>query len=95
MPKMFLTKPQLNHILKVYAEVGGDAARELAPRYGIKPVYVKKLASIHGVKVKRKEAKGPRESKKRINWEQFKFNKTHDAFNPRWEKAIKSGPVLV
>ena len=55
-----LTKAQLNNLLDVYRHQGGDAARELAPQYGITPTYVRKLASIHGIKAKRKGSRRPR-----------------------------------
>jgi len=48
-----LTKEALNDLLDTYASQGGDAARALAPKYGIKPVYVKKLAVKHGVRHRR------------------------------------------
>lgn len=50
-----LTKEAINHLLDVWANVGPDEARALAPRYGVKPAYVRKLACLHGVKAKRKE----------------------------------------
>lgn len=73
-----LTKEALDHILDTYANVGGDAARALAPQYGIKPVYVKKLAVVHGVKVKRKPPK------KRV----LRGDK-----DPRWQIAVERGSI--
>lgn len=52
-----LTREALDHILNTYANHGGAEARALAPVYGIQPSYVKKLASIHGVKVRLKYAR--------------------------------------
>lgn len=74
-----LTKEAVNDLLDTYATCGGDAARALAPKYGIKPVYVKKLARVHGVKAKRKE---PRQKKQR------------NQNDPRWQWAVERGAVL-
>lgn len=54
MPLIILTREATNDLLDTYANIGPDAARELAPRYGIKATYVKKLAYQHGVRAKRK-----------------------------------------
>lgn len=54
MPLIILTREATNEILDTYANIGPEAARELAPKYGIKPTYVKKLACEHGVRAKRK-----------------------------------------
>jgi hypothetical protein len=78
---MMLTRIQIDHILKVYEEVGPDAARELAPRYGVRPTYVRKLASKHGVKAKRK---GPR-----------LYRRIPDHLDPRWKWAEQRGVVTV
>lgn len=75
-----LTKEAVNHLLTTYAEVGGDAARALAPRYGIKPTYVRQLAVAHKVKVKRKDP-SPK--------------KLRGARDPRWQRAIERGSVIV
>jgi hypothetical protein len=52
-----LTKEAINDLLDTWANVGTDEARALAPKYGVKPAYVRKLACLHGVKAKRKEPK--------------------------------------
>ena len=63
-----LTKEALNHLLRVYAEEGGDAARALAPSYGVGPKYIRKLACKHGVKVKRKRSKAKTNTDRRWQW---------------------------
>ena len=74
-----LTKEAINDLLDTYATRGGDAARALASKYGIKPVYVKKLAVKHGVKARRV---GPRPKKVR------------GQDDPRWQWAISRGSVI-
>ena len=95
MPTMILTRQTLDHILQVYAEQGGAAARKLAPKYGIKPVYVKKLAYKHGVKAKPRNTRPIRIAKRKIKWDQVAFEKSQDALDPRWKLAIERGPVFV
>jgi hypothetical protein len=80
MPIIILNKQQLNHLLDVYQNQGADAARALAPGYGIKPGYVKRLASKHSVKAKRQGAK----RRKRL-----------PAYaDPRWQRAKAIGVVV-
>jgi hypothetical protein len=86
---MYLDKKAIDHILDVYANVGGDEARALAPVYGITTVYVKKLACMHGVKVKRKVNHKPETIKKRLG-----KGKPRQWNDPRWQRAAEIGPVL-
>ena len=79
---VILTKAQLNHLLDVYETQGSDAARKLAPQYGVKPTYVKKLASVHKVRAKRQGA-NPR-------WQK----RIPQHLDPRWERARSIGPVV-
>jgi hypothetical protein len=74
-----LSKEAVNHLLDTYATKGGGAARALAPKYGIKPIYVKKLACKHGVKA---PARKPRKRKLR------------GAKDPRWQWAVERGGVV-
>lgn len=74
-----LTKEAINDLLDTYANRGGDAARALAPKYGIKPIYVKKLAQVHGVKA---PSRKPRKRRPR---------RQND---PRWQWAVERGAVL-
>jgi hypothetical protein len=76
-----LSKEQLSHILRVYAEDSPAAARELAPGYGILPSYVKKLANIHRVKCK-----------KRIRGANKKPSGHAD---PRWLWAVERGEIRI
>ncbi len=62
-----LTKEAVNDLLDTYAARGGDAARALAPKYGIKPSYVKKLAVKHGVR-NRRIGRKPRPVDPRWQW---------------------------
>ena len=77
-----LTKEAINDLLDTYASQGGDAARALAPKYGIKPGYVKKLAVKHGVRTR---AIGPRSRH---------YKPTPRAQDPRWLWAIERGAVV-
>jgi hypothetical protein len=74
-----LTKEAIDDLLNTWSSAGPAAARALAPKYGIKPVYVKKLAVIHKVKAKRKEP-SPK--------------KLRGHLDPRWQLAIERGAVV-
>lgn len=78
-----LTREAIDHLLRVYAEESPDAARALAPGYGIKPEYVKKLACNHGVRSRRRGRK-PRQ-----------YKRYPDAIDPRWQRAIERGAVRI
>lgn len=83
MPRYILTKEQISHIHIVYSTQGGDAARKLAPGYGIKASYVHKLCFMHGVKAKRP-----------INNQQEKNAKKRRQNDLRWERAKAIGPII-
>jgi hypothetical protein len=78
-----LTKQQINHLLEVYHNDGPDAARKLAPQYGVKPAYVKKLAFQHGVRVK-------------LRGRDYVMPKRLPSYaDPRWQRARAIGAVVV
>ena len=77
-----LTKEAINDLLDTYAARGADAARALAPKYGIKPSYVKKLAVKHGVRTR---PIGPRSRH---------YEHVPPAPDPRWQWAIERGAVI-
>lgn len=77
---MILTRTAIDHILQVYGEQGPSAARALAPRYGVKPTYIRKLAAKHGVRAKLKSKPGRR--------------RAPDHLDPRWHWAISRGAVV-
>lgn len=78
---MILARQAIDHILQVYAEQGPAAARALAPHYGVKPTYIKRLAYKCGVKAKRK---GP-PPRKRPPYH----------LDPRWKRALEVGEVVI
>lgn len=76
--KRVLTDEAVDHILSVWANVGPDAARKLAPGYGITELYIGKLASRRKVKCKKPK---PKIRRKRCD-------------DPRWQWAIERGAIV-
>jgi hypothetical protein len=74
-----LSKAQINTLLHVWEHEGPTAARALCASCGIKPTYMKKLATKFGVKAK------PR------NPPRLRRNAAND---PRWARAIAIGVVV-
>lgn len=80
-PRPTLNPAQLKELLRVYNQVGPEAARKLAPSMGISPGFVRKLAWKNRVRARMPEG------------ERWRPNHTVED-DPRWEWAKQRGPVL-
>lgn len=79
-----LSDNQLADILYTWATIGPDAARELAPKYGVKTTYIKKLAKDYKVRAARKRNQD-HNCQRRIPRDQ----------DPRWERAKAIGMIII